>query len=100
MTELHWALIVVAGVLLLALWVYGKWQERRDAGRGSKPPCVTGSAIRCRRRRGPLPERRAAPCVESSRDSTCSPQGSRSPPLRIGEAGAETAADAAVGDEL
>jgi hypothetical protein len=33
MTELHWALIVVAGVLLLALFVYGKWQERRTRAR-------------------------------------------------------------------
>jgi len=33
MTELHWALIVVAGVLLLALFVYGKWQERRTQAR-------------------------------------------------------------------
>ncbi len=29
MTDLHWALLAIAGVVLLALWIYGKWQERR-----------------------------------------------------------------------
>lgn len=29
MTNLHWALIAIAGALLLALWGYGKWQERK-----------------------------------------------------------------------
>jgi hypothetical protein len=33
MTELHWALLAIAGVLLLALWIYGKWQERRAMAR-------------------------------------------------------------------
>lgn len=29
MTDLHWALLAIAGVLLLALWVHSRWQERR-----------------------------------------------------------------------
>jgi len=29
MTNLHWALVAIAGVLLSALWGYGKWQERK-----------------------------------------------------------------------
>ena len=33
MTDLHWALIAVAVALLLALWIYGKWQERRTRAR-------------------------------------------------------------------
>ena len=33
MTDLHWALLSIAGVLLLALWVYGRWQERRALAR-------------------------------------------------------------------
>lgn len=33
MTDLHWALIAVAAALLLALWIYGKWQERRTRTR-------------------------------------------------------------------
>ena len=33
MTDLHWALIAVAIALLLALWLYGKWQERRTRAR-------------------------------------------------------------------
>ncbi|HQR22879.1 MAG TPA: hypothetical protein PKV98_18585, partial [Burkholderiaceae bacterium] len=33
MTKLHWALLAIAGVLLLALWIYGKWQERRAIAR-------------------------------------------------------------------
>ncbi len=33
MTNLHWALIAIAGVLLAALWGYGKWQERRVRAR-------------------------------------------------------------------
>jgi HAMP domain-containing protein len=33
MTNLHWALLAIAGVLLLALWIYGKWQERRAIAR-------------------------------------------------------------------
>jgi hypothetical protein len=33
MTELHWALLAIAAVLLLALWIYGKWQERRAMAR-------------------------------------------------------------------
>jgi len=33
MTDLHWALIAVAAALLLALWIYGKWQERRTRAR-------------------------------------------------------------------
>lgn len=33
MTELHWALLAIAGILLLALWIYGKWQERRAMAR-------------------------------------------------------------------
>lgn len=33
MTDLHWALLAIAGVLLLALWVYSRWQERRTLAR-------------------------------------------------------------------
>ena len=33
MTNLHWALLALAVVLLLALWIYGKWQERRALAR-------------------------------------------------------------------
>jgi hypothetical protein len=33
MTDLHWALLAIAGVLLLALWIYSKWQERRVLAR-------------------------------------------------------------------
>jgi hypothetical protein len=33
MTDLHWALLAIAGVVLLALWLYGKWQERRVLAR-------------------------------------------------------------------
>jgi hypothetical protein len=33
MTDLHWALLSIAGVLLLALWIYGRWQERRALAR-------------------------------------------------------------------
>jgi hypothetical protein len=33
MTDLHWALIAVAVALLLALWIDGKWQERRTRAR-------------------------------------------------------------------
>jgi len=32
-TNLHWALLAIAGVLLAALWGYGKWQERRERAR-------------------------------------------------------------------
>jgi len=31
MNELHWALLLIAAALLVALFVYGKWQERRSA---------------------------------------------------------------------
>jgi hypothetical protein len=30
---LHWALLTIAGVLLLAIWIYSKWQERRALAR-------------------------------------------------------------------
>ncbi|HSQ10700.1 MAG TPA: hypothetical protein VLN25_08805, partial [Burkholderiaceae bacterium] len=33
MTDLHWALLAIAGVLLLAIWIYSKWQERRVLAR-------------------------------------------------------------------
>ena len=33
MTDLHWALLAIAGVLLLAIWIYSKWQERRALAR-------------------------------------------------------------------
>src|SRR5262245_6331553 len=33
MTDLHWALLGIAVFLLLALWIYGKWQERRALSR-------------------------------------------------------------------
>ncbi len=33
MTDLHWALVAVAVALLLALWIYGEWQERRTRTR-------------------------------------------------------------------
>jgi hypothetical protein len=33
MSDLHWALLSIAGVLLLALWIYGRWQERRALAR-------------------------------------------------------------------
>ncbi len=33
MTDLHWALLGIAGVLLLAIWLYGLWQERRAVAR-------------------------------------------------------------------
>lgn len=33
MTNLHWALLAIAGVLLLAIWIYSKWQERRALAR-------------------------------------------------------------------
>jgi hypothetical protein len=33
MTDLHWALLTIAGVLLLAIWIYSKWQERRALAR-------------------------------------------------------------------
>jgi hypothetical protein len=33
MTDLHWALLVIAGVLLLAIWIYSRWQERRALAR-------------------------------------------------------------------
>jgi hypothetical protein len=33
MTDLHWALLAIAGVLLLVLWVYSQWQERRTLAR-------------------------------------------------------------------
>ena len=31
MTKLHWALLAIAAVLLAALYLYGKWQERKSA---------------------------------------------------------------------
>lgn len=33
MTDLHWALLAIAGVLLLTIWIYSKWQERRALAR-------------------------------------------------------------------
>ena len=33
MTDLHWALLAIAGVLLVAIWIYSKWQERRALAR-------------------------------------------------------------------
>lgn len=30
MTQLHWALLMLAAVLLIALYLYGKWQERKS----------------------------------------------------------------------
>ena len=33
MTDLHWALIAIAGFLLLAIFVYSRWQERRELAR-------------------------------------------------------------------
>ena len=30
MTKLHWALLAIAAVLLIALYLYGKWQERKS----------------------------------------------------------------------
>jgi hypothetical protein len=33
MTDLHWALIAIAGFLLLAVFVYSRWQERRELAR-------------------------------------------------------------------
>jgi hypothetical protein len=33
MTDLHWALLAIAGVLLLAIWIYSRWQERRALAR-------------------------------------------------------------------
>lgn len=33
MTDLHWALIAIAVVLLLAIFAYSRWQERREVAR-------------------------------------------------------------------
>ena len=33
MNDLRWALLAIAGVLLLAIWIYGRWQERRAVAR-------------------------------------------------------------------
>jgi hypothetical protein len=33
MTDLHWALLAIAGVLLLAIWIFGRWQEKRALAR-------------------------------------------------------------------
>ena len=64
MTDLHWALLAIAGVVLLALWIYGKWQERRALARldtalrqGVGDPLVDG-------RPAPIP---AAPKAAPSR---------------------------------
>ncbi|HYM48852.1 MAG TPA: cell division protein ZipA C-terminal FtsZ-binding domain-containing protein [Burkholderiaceae bacterium] len=32
MNQLHWVLLAIAAVLLVALYFYGKWQERKSAG--------------------------------------------------------------------
>ena len=31
MNQLHWVLLSIAAVLLVALYLYGKWQERKSA---------------------------------------------------------------------
>jgi hypothetical protein len=33
MTDLRWALLAIAGLLLLAIWIFGRWQERRALAR-------------------------------------------------------------------
>ena len=33
MSELRWALLLIAAALLVALYLYGKWQERKSARR-------------------------------------------------------------------
>ena len=76
MTELHWALIVVAGVLLLALFVYGKWQEReagadrrRDAPRRRRS---AGAGATDRRSAAGRVARRIEPRLEHIRRRSCS----------------------------
>jgi hypothetical protein len=60
MTDLHWALLAVAGALLLAIWLYGVVQERRTVARldkalrrdladplgGARPPATPTSGHR------------------------------------------------------
>jgi hypothetical protein len=72
MTDLHWALLAIAGVVLLALWIYGKWQERRVLARlhtalreGVGDPLVDDRAA-------PVTARTAAPArrIEPRLDAT------------------------------
>ena len=37
MSELRWALLLIAAVVLVALYLYGKWQERKSRGNDPEP---------------------------------------------------------------
>lgn len=65
MTTLHWALLAIAGVLLLALWIYGRWQERRVLAKlDSALREGVGDALVAPRPSAPPPSRRIEPRLD------------------------------------
>ncbi len=67
MTRLHWALLAIAGVLLLALWIYGRWQERRALAKlDSALREGVGDALAVPRPAVPPPPRRIEPRLEGA----------------------------------
>ena len=69
MTDLHWALLAIAVVLLLAIFAYSRWQERREVARfeaelrrGVGDPLMDGGT---RAASGP-PQRRIEPRLDET----------------------------------
>ncbi len=85
MTQLHWALLAIAAVLLIALYLYGKWQERRSARLGESQSDVGAASVD-----RPLPARlasaRPTPPVRIEPTMGISPE----PDLASGEPASET----------
>jgi hypothetical protein len=113
MTDLHWALLATAGVVLLALWVYGKWQERRamtrlDAAmrRGVGDPLEAGQPARTPPARGAAAAR-IEPRLDAPQDGAAAAgvtgePGSSSewaPTVPLAQAAAAAAGDAAAAAE-
>jgi hypothetical protein len=97
MTDLRWALLAIAGVLLLALWIYGKWQERRAAARldaamrqGVGDPLAGSSPA------APAAVKPGARRIEPRLDAPLSPTGAMAPGgTAAGAVGMDASADPA-----
>jgi len=99
MTDLHWALLAIAGVLLLALWIHSRWQERRALAKldSALREGVGDALVAARPPAAPQPARR----IEPRLDGGLPPIAAAVAALERGSAGAampDAQTDALVGD--
>lgn len=64
MSELRWALLLTAAVVLVALYMYGKWQERRSRGQESNPDADVDATAAAAARTSTRHSRQAPPRIE------------------------------------